>query len=132
MEAEQKMEPQQMEQIIRMLASINAKMETMLARMDASHKKMTAWLTDTNDNREEMMACQETMEACLECKEPASVEMKPEVADEEVPLEDAARTPVGEPRKRRLDRNLDARRRRKQKERTQNKDGCRREWNIGV
>jgi hypothetical protein len=33
--------------------------------------------------------------------------------------------PVGEPRKRRRDRNLDARRRRKQKERTQKKDGCR-------
>jgi hypothetical protein len=50
--------------------------------------------------------------------------MKPEAAHEEVPLEDAARMPVGEPRKRRRDQNLDARRRRKQKEQTQKKDGC--------
>jgi hypothetical protein len=50
------------------------------------------------------MACQETMEACPECKEPASVEMTPEVAHEqEVPLEDAAVMPVGEPRKGRRD-----------------------------
>jgi hypothetical protein len=25
--------------------------------MDARHKEMTAWLTDTNDNWEETMAC---------------------------------------------------------------------------
>jgi hypothetical protein len=53
--------------------------------------------------------------------------MEPEVAHEEVPLGHAARMPVGEPRKRRRDRNLDARRRRKQQERTQNKDGCRKD-----
>jgi hypothetical protein len=47
------------------------------------------------------------------------------VDHEEVPKEDAAITPVGEPRKRRRERNLDARRRRKQQERTQSKDGCR-------
>jgi hypothetical protein len=76
------------------------------------------------------MACQETMETCLECKEPASVDMKPEVADEEVPLEDAVVTPVGEPRKRRRDRHLPAQRRQKkeQKERTQRKNGCRKNF----
>jgi hypothetical protein len=61
----------------------------------------------------------------IEWKKPASMEMKPEAAHEDVPLEDAARMPVGEPRKRRRDRNLDARRRRKQQERTKKKDRCR-------
>jgi hypothetical protein len=86
------------------------------------------------------MASQETMEACLECKEPASVEMNPEVADKEVPLEDAVVMPVKEPRNRRRDRrnlaagrrqkeqdrNLEARRRWKQQRRTQSKNRCRR------
>jgi hypothetical protein len=118
-------------------AKEDANLKTMLAsmdahqtRMDAMHKKlmakMDAWLTDTNDNREKTMACQEKTEVHLKGKEePASVEIKPGVAHEEVPLEDAPRIPVREPRKRRRDRNLDARRRRKQNERTQNKDGCR-------
>jgi hypothetical protein len=111
-----------------MMEKMDANMKTMLARMDAMHKKMMdrmdAWLTDTNDNREETMACQETMEACLECKEPASEEIKPEVADEEVPLEDATRMPVREPRKRHQDQNLAAQRRQKKELNwTQNKDG---------
>jgi uncharacterized protein with PIN domain len=114
-----------MDKVMEMLASINANMEKMLGRLDASHK-MTAWLTDTNDNQVETKASQETMEACLECKEPASVEMKPEVADE-VPLEDAARMPVGEPGKRRQDRHLAAQRRQKEQKRTQSKNGCRKD-----
>jgi hypothetical protein len=44
---------------------------------------------------------------------------------EEIPKEDATVMPVGEPRKGRRDRNLDAKRRRKQQERTQKEDGCR-------
>jgi hypothetical protein len=97
-------------------------LQEMMARMDA-------WLTDMKENREETMACQVSMEACLECKEPASVEMKPEVADEEVPLEDAARMPVGEPRNRRRDRRHLAAQRRQKKEqkRTQSKNGCRKD-----
>jgi hypothetical protein len=67
------------------------------------------------------------MEARLEEEKPASMEMKPEVADEEVPLEDAVVMPVGEPRKRRRDRQHLAAQRRQKKEqkRTQRKDGCR-------
>jgi hypothetical protein len=54
------------------------------------------------NTREEMVACQETMEARLEGKEePASEEMKPEVAHEEVPKEDAAVMPVRGLRKQR-------------------------------
>jgi hypothetical protein len=59
------------------------------------------------DTREETMSCQEKTEARLEEEELASVEMVPEVADEEVLKEDATVVPVGEPRKRRRDRNVD-------------------------
>jgi hypothetical protein len=58
------------------------------------------------------------MKAHLEEEEPASVDMTPEVADEEVPVEDAEVTPVGEPKKRRRDRHLAAVRRQKKKDRT--------------
>jgi hypothetical protein len=76
---------------------------------------------------EETMACQEETEACLQ-GEPASEDMTPEVAHEqEFPLEDAVIMPVGEPRKRRQDRRHLAtqRRQKKEEERTQRKDGCR-------
>jgi hypothetical protein len=86
------------------------------------------------------MACQGNMEARLETEEPASVDVTPEVPDAEVPVQDAARMPVGEPRKRRRDRylaavrrqkkqdqNLDARRCRKGQERALREEGCRRD-----
>jgi hypothetical protein len=59
------------------------------------------------------------MEARLEVKEPTSLDTTPEVADDqEIPVEDAARMPAGEPKKRRRDgRNLAAVRRRKNKDR---------------
>jgi hypothetical protein len=98
-----------------MLKTILASMDAHHTRMDAMHKKMMArmdaWLTDTKDNQEETMTCQKKTEVRLEEEEPTSVEMKPEVADEEVPKEDAAVMSVGEPRKRRRDRNLAAERR---------------------
>jgi hypothetical protein len=146
----------EMQQIIEMLARMDASMkanqekaDAHQRRMDAMHKKMArmdAWLTDTNDNRQETMACQEKTEARLEEEEPTSADMKTSqestdadiektepdsgmmqsvVEHQEVPREDATVMPVGEPRKRRRDRNLDARRRRKQQERAQIKDGCR-------
>jgi hypothetical protein len=67
-------------------------------RMEAN---MNAW-------REETMACLEKTEVRLGKEEPASVEMKPEVVDEEVPREDAARMPVGEPREGGRDKSLAA------------------------
>jgi hypothetical protein len=100
---------------------MNASHKKMMARMDASHEEAENMRNDMKTNQAELQSAI----AQIEWKEPASVEMKPEVAHEEVPVEDAVRMPVGEPRKRRRDRNLDARRRRKQQERTQNKDGCR-------
>jgi hypothetical protein len=76
--------------------------------------------------RNETMACQETMEARLKKEKPTSMELKPELADEKVPLEDAVLIPVGEPMKRRRDRHLTAQRRQKKvQKRTQRKDGCR-------
>jgi hypothetical protein len=77
------------------------------------------------DTREEMMAYQRETEACLEGEEPTSVDMEPDAAYQEVPREDAEMMPVGGPRKWRKDRNSDARRQGKPKERTQGKDGCR-------
>jgi hypothetical protein len=105
------MEKQDMEQIIGMLAKINARME--------------AWLTDRKDTRKETMACQEKMETRLEIVEPTSVDMESEAAQRQVPREDTAIMPVGEPRKRRRDRNLAAECRQKKQERAQSKDGCR-------
>jgi hypothetical protein len=70
------------------------------------------------------MACQEKTEARLE-EEPASVEMKPELA-QEAPVEDATVMKVGEPRNRGRNRqNLATERcQKKQHERTQRKNGC--------
>jgi hypothetical protein len=94
-----------------MMARMDVMHKQMLAGMDASYKKMTAWgetfdawSTDTNDNGEETVACQEKTEVRLEEEEPTSVDRTPEVAQErEVPREDAVEMPVGEPRKRRRD-----------------------------
>jgi hypothetical protein len=61
-----------------------------------------AWSGDWKADREnggETVACQEKAEAHLEEEETTSVEMKPEVAHEEVPEEDAAVMPVGGLRK---------------------------------
>jgi hypothetical protein len=41
------------------------------------------------------MACQEMTKAHLECEEPTSVDMEPEVEHWEVPKEDAAGSAVG-------------------------------------
>jgi hypothetical protein len=76
------------------------------------------WVTDMKDGQKEMMACQETTEACLECKKPTSVDMEPEVEHQEVPKEDAVVKLVEGWRKRRRDRNLATERRWKLKERT--------------
>jgi hypothetical protein len=63
----------------------------------------------------------------MECEKPASEDMTPEVVhEEEFPLEDAVVMPVGEPRSRRRDRRHLAaqRRQKKERKRTQRKDGC--------
>jgi hypothetical protein len=112
------MEKQEMEQVLELLKSMQEQLRTNGTKLDKILAEDKTWRekmkaeteairaeTKANmDTREETMACQEMMEACLECKKPASVNMTPEVAHEqEVPLEDAATIPVGEPRKRRRD-----------------------------
>jgi hypothetical protein len=99
MEAEQRMEPQQIEQIFGMLAIFEARLDELLKDMKNMRKEgmkanMDACMADIKDNREEMMACQEKTEARLQ-EEPASEDMTLEVAHEqEVLREDAAVMPV--------------------------------------
>jgi hypothetical protein len=67
--------------------AIQARTEAM--REERMKANMDACMADIKDNREETMACQETMEVRLE-EGPASEDMTPEVAREQkVPVEDA-------------------------------------------
>jgi hypothetical protein len=85
-----------------MLAEMTIKMEANMWSMQAALKSA---IKGMKFNREETMACQGNMEARLEEDEPASEDVTSEVAQEqEVPVEDAEVTAVGEPRKRRRDR----------------------------
>jgi hypothetical protein len=114
------MESQQVMEMLKILLVNQARMEAEdKAWREEMEARRNAW-------RKETMTCQEKTEVRLE-EEPTSVEMKPEVAHEEVPLEDAEVMPGGEPRKRRWDRRHLAAQRRQKKEqkRTQRKDGCR-------
>jgi hypothetical protein len=117
---------QMMKQMLANQAKADAHLAKMEARMDANTKamqenqettaRMDAKIGSMEDelistikhfkfNGRKMPACQGTMEARLEAEEPASVDMTPEVADDqEVPVEDAEVMPAGEPRKRRRDR----------------------------
>jgi hypothetical protein len=78
-----------------------------------------------NDNHNEILACRETVEACLEERKPTSPDRKPEAAQkDEVPVDDAEVMPVGEPKKkRRRDRKLAAERR-CQKPKTSTRENC--------
>jgi hypothetical protein len=63
-----------------MMAMMDVVHKKMLVGIDTSYKMMTAWLTDTNDNGKETMACLGKTEARLEEDKPASVDTTPEVA----------------------------------------------------
>jgi diphthamide synthase subunit DPH2 len=72
--------------------AIKTRTKAMRENMGASHMGMVAEIKAERDR--ETLACQE-MEASLEEEEPTSVDMKPEVAqDEKVPVEDATVMPV--------------------------------------
>jgi hypothetical protein len=126
------MEKQEMmEMMEQFLARIDANTKTMLASMDAHQAEMDAMHEKTRERmdanskawREEIRAETEAIrtrtEAMREERMKASKEMKPEVAHQEVPREDASVMPVGETRKRRRDqgRNLAAVRHQKKQER---------------
>jgi hypothetical protein len=69
------------------LKEITASMKNqeLLVRMEANQEKIMAMLNAYH----EKMACQETMEACLECKEPSPKERESEAERQEVPMEEA-------------------------------------------
>jgi hypothetical protein len=104
-----KANPEKMESIDRVIAIL----EQMIAMTKLNQEKIAT--TDLKGNPEE-----------IECEEPTSVDMEPEMAHEEVPKEEAVVMPVGEPRDRRRDRRHLAaqRRQKKQQERTQSKNEC--------
>jgi hypothetical protein len=108
-----------MAQLLELLKSMQEQLRTRGAKINKILADDKAWREEMeasrNALRKETMACQRKTDARLEG----------EVAYEEVAKEDAAMMPVGEPKKRRRDRNPDARRRGKPKERTQGKNGCR-------
>jgi hypothetical protein len=68
-----------------MLDDVKDDHKEVMARMNAGHKEMMAWLKDLKINGEETVTCQEKTEVRLEEEEPTSVEMKFEVAHEEIP-----------------------------------------------
>jgi hypothetical protein len=87
-----------------MLAIMEADREEKKVDKENLPEEMKAWREEihslrfeTKNTRKEPMACQE-VESRLEEDEPSSVDMKPEVTQEEVPKEDAEGMPVGEPR----------------------------------
>jgi hypothetical protein len=59
--------------------------EEMNTLMDIHQEKMEAAIHSLRAWREEMMVCQGTMEACLECKELTSEDMESEAEHREVP-----------------------------------------------
>jgi hypothetical protein len=138
-----KMEMQQMiERLLasqeQMMAKIKTDQEEMMTRMNTNQERMSASLreeiqsgqvemrsivdariADMKDGRKETMACQEMVEAHLECEEPTSVDMEPEAEHWEIPKEDAIVKPIEGQRKRRRDQNLAMEHHKKPKERTQ-------------
>jgi hypothetical protein len=86
-----------MDKVMEMLKTMQDDMRTNQAKTDAKLARMDA---NMDDNQAELKGAITQ----IEWKKPASVEMKPEVVHEEVPPEDAARMPVGEPRNRSRDR----------------------------
>jgi hypothetical protein len=85
----------------RMLAEMTEKMDTNMGAMKAALKSAIREITF---NREETVACQETMEASLEAEGLVSMDTTPEVAHEqEVSSEDAEVMAVRGPKTRRRD-----------------------------
>jgi hypothetical protein len=121
----------EMQQIIEMLAKMDAKLDTsqaMLAKMNAEMiadreermVEMRAW-------RREMKAGQETTVAPLKCNEPISEDVASEAGHQKVPNGDAAGETGSGPNKRHKGRHLAAERRQKPKEKTRGNCGSRKQ-----
>jgi hypothetical protein len=98
-----------------------AKLET---KTDANQEKMDAWIVEIRVWQTETMACQEAMHACLENKEPTSLESV--TVHEEVPEEEAAVQPVRALKQQHGDQHLAIGCSRKPKKRTQGNGGSQR------
>jgi hypothetical protein len=102
--------------------AIKARTRAIRENMGTSHKEMVAVIEPGRNT--ETMAYQE-MEAHLEEEKPASVDRKPEVAQEqEVPAEDAEVMPVEEPKKKRRRYRKLAAERRRQKQKNSTLESC--------
>jgi hypothetical protein len=95
---------------------MKAQMASLLSWMDIHHEKMEAAIHTLRTWRKEMMACQEMVEACLECKEPTSEDMESEAEHWEVPKEHATEETGRVLNKWHRDWHLDKKRRQKPKE----------------
>jgi hypothetical protein len=61
----------------------------LVAIIEKYEAKMDVWLEEMRAWRKDTMACQEARDACLESKEPNSMEVESKVEREEVPKEKA-------------------------------------------
>jgi hypothetical protein len=73
-----------------LLAKIDATLKEMLTKINANQEKIDACIAEMGVWQKETMACQEAMDACLESKEPTSLEVESKAEHEEVPMEGAA------------------------------------------
>jgi hypothetical protein len=101
-------------------------MELLLASQERMIAKMIAWLAERKDRRKETMACQVTMEACLDSKEPNPEDRESEVEHRNAPTEEAAVKSSGAMKKRHRSRHLAAGGRGEPKELTRGDGGSRR------
>jgi hypothetical protein len=116
------------EKMARLKARMYAVHGKMIASQERTIAKMDAWPAEMKDGRKEKIACQETTEARLECKEPTSVDMKSEAEHREIPTEHTAVESGKAPKKMYWDWHLAAGRPGKPKERTRGNCGSRRKF----
>jgi hypothetical protein len=72
-----------------LISQIDANQAEMKSTVSILVGKMDAWRAEIKDEQKEMMACQVTLEACLDSKEPNLEDMESEVDRPEVPMEEA-------------------------------------------
>jgi hypothetical protein len=82
---------------------MKAQMASLASRTEANHKKLMAAMEATH---EKMFSCLEKTEACLECKEPTSEDMKSGAEHRKAPKKHVAVKPIGGLRKQHRGRNL--------------------------
>jgi chromosome segregation ATPase len=114
-------------QMASLASKIDVNQERMESTVNVAQEKMEAWIAEMKDGRKEIMACQETTEACLECKEPTSQKMNFGAEHQEVPKEHAGVKNSGAMKKWQEDKHVAVGRLRKPKELTRGNYGSREE-----